>query len=291
MRKEEFCDEKQLEPEQRAPSKCCCIVIAFVAIVVGAVVILLLTASTRTPVHKFLKIEQPAESPFDLKTEWTKLCSRLNVSAAIRAKWWIKIRDLYSESHRHYHTLKHVRELLEHSTKHNDKLKRSEMVNLAIWFHDVIYDTNGSSKSSEEQSADLLLVFAKEAGLSDVDAKLVYDYIIATTPPHNCDGTDTDLQYLLDFDLAILGASWEKYQKYVLQVRHEYNLFPNAEGCFLTRGIRNLWRSCKWTFGRPRVMKGFLKKEHIFKTAVMRAEREKQAKENIAKEIALIAWL
>ena len=78
-----------------------------------------------------------------------------------------------------------------------------------------------------------------------------------------------DIKLFLDFDIAILGRSWENYMLYVEKVRKEYGLLSEKE--FLT--------------GRNKFIKFFLKKKRLFKTDLMYYELEKQARNNLLKEL------
>lgn len=66
----------------------------------------------------------------------------LGLSEAITQRW---LEQLH-EPHRHYHTLKHVKEML----RHYDGSSRELIA--AIWLHDIIYDPRASD--NEERSAD-----------------------------------------------------------------------------------------------------------------------------------------
>ena len=81
-----------------------------------------------------------------------------------------------------------------------------------------------------------------------------------------------DANLLLDFDLAILGATWEEYQKYSQQIREEYCMYPDAA----------------YRQGRRQVLQHFLSREYIYHTPLMRRKLEFQARQNVTQEMLLL---
>ncbi len=59
----------------------------------------------------------------------------------------------YSEPQRHYHNLAHIAECLVEFDSARELAKGPVPVELAIWFHDAIYDPNAAD--NEERSAEL----------------------------------------------------------------------------------------------------------------------------------------
>jgi predicted metal-dependent HD superfamily phosphohydrolase len=51
-----------------------------------------------------------------------------------------KFNTLYSEPHRHYHTLVHVQDLLTKFEQYKFLVEAHEEIEAAIWFHDALYD-------------------------------------------------------------------------------------------------------------------------------------------------------
>jgi len=117
----------------------------------------------------------------------------------------------YQEPHRCYHTLEHILEVL-------DRVSGAE-VELAAWYHDVIYDPRTSD--SEERSA----VHAGEA-LEYLRAPVeVIDEVqrlIRLTAGHHVQDGDDNGRMLIAADLAILTMDRARYQRYARDVRAEY---------------------------------------------------------------------
>ena len=62
-----------------------------------------------------------------------------------------RLAALYAEPHRAYHHLGHVLDCLELARGVRDRLESPVAVELALWYHDAIYDSRASD--NEERSA------------------------------------------------------------------------------------------------------------------------------------------
>lgn len=151
-----------------------------------------------------------------LKPKWNNLCQRLNISDDQES--FKNIISHYSEPHRHYHTLNHINSCLQELEPIKASLNNPEAVELAIWYHDIIY-TIGQS-DNEEKSAKFAKEFCRKNNLSSFFTKQVENHILATK--HISSSNDLDSQYLADIDMAILGQSSNIFDKYEDQVCQEY---------------------------------------------------------------------
>ena len=59
---------------------------------------------------------------------------------------------IYSGPDRHYHDLRHIQGMLALAEEHAREITDGEAVEVAIWFHDAVYDTR---KADNEQSTEL----------------------------------------------------------------------------------------------------------------------------------------
>ncbi|XP_013406972.1 prolyl 3-hydroxylase OGFOD1 [Lingula anatina] len=181
--------------------------------------------------------------------------------------------DCYSESHRHYHTIHHIINMLKLWSSHQQHLKQPLLVALAVIFHDVIYDPKRDD--NEERSAEFFKKFAREMRLPSEESELVSGWIVLTkshkTPVHATPGFygKEDWHYLLDFDMAVLGWPDEDYEKYSDQIRQEYIHIPSEH--FNSR--------------RVQVLQSFLQIPNIYATKEFRDKFEVQARKNIQEEI------
>ena len=128
----------------------------------------------------------------------------------------------YSEKHRFYHTLKHVSDCLRHLDTCSSMITEQREVELAIWFHDAIY--NPLSGKNERKSADWAASFLSTNSATD-DLKVKISRLIMATkhdaPPHT-----KDASILVDIDLAILGTDAATYNMFERAVRQEYQIIP-----------------------------------------------------------------
>ena len=167
----------------------------------------------------------------------------------------------YSEPDRYYHTLQHLAESFE---KVEDILSLAEHpaeVNIAIWLHDVIYDTH--RHDNEERSADWARQGARELGVAAESAQRIHDLILFTR--HATEPVGSDAQVLVDADLSILGAQPARFHEYEAQVRSEYAWVPEI-----------LYRPA-----RARILNQLLARPRIFSTAIFQEQYEARARSNL----------
>jgi predicted metal-dependent HD superfamily phosphohydrolase len=175
----------------------------------------------------------------------------------------------YSERQRHYHTLQHLRECLAHFDAAASLARRPAQVELALWFHDAVYDP--LRQDNEERSADWAQRSVVEAGCAPEIAHRVQALVLATKA-HEARADDPDSQLLLDIDLAILGAAPGRFAEYERQVRAEYAHVPEAD-------FRN---------GRARLLAAFLERPRLYATEAFHAALEQRARENIGRSLAAL---
>jgi predicted metal-dependent HD superfamily phosphohydrolase len=172
----------------------------------------------------------------------------------------------YREPHRAYHGLPHIEALLAAQRAHHALIRDHEAVRLAIWFHDVIYDT--SRQDNEERSAVLAGEMLVQAGAGPALIESVQRKVRATQRHEWTDG-DPDTAVFLDLDLAILAAEAPAYDRYAGQIAQEYGWVPEAA----------------YRQGRARVLQAFLARPHIYFTPALRDLWEARAKANLTREL------
>ena len=206
-----------------------------------------------------------------LKQRWFELLASFDVDKNIIETFWEEIVQYYSESHRAYHNLHHLYDLFKKFERHQESITDLKAVELAIWYHDIIYDP--MSQHNEEKSAIFSAKRLKNLGFNTSLKEKVFK-LIRSTKSHDPEGWEKepdkrDNEFLLDLDLSILGSKSEEYEKYTSQIRREYNIVPS----FL------------YFSGRKKILKNFLVKDRIFKTDLFFKKYEKKARTNIKEEI------
>lgn len=155
--------------------------------------------------------------------------------------------DAYAESGRAYHIFDHLRECFTAFDTARESAERPAEVDLAIWFHDAVYDTRLSD--NELRSADWARRVLLESEATAECADRVHDLILATRHDHVPAGIDAAL--LVDVDLSILGADPDRYKEYDRQIRTEYSWVAPDD----------------YRVGRAKVLRGFLSRATIYTTA------------------------
>ena len=172
----------------------------------------------------------------------------------------------YSEPHRRYHTVQHLEECFAHLDLARSMAQHASEVELALWFHDAIYDT--SRKDNEERSAEWARESALSARLSPERAERIAGLVLATK--HDAVPVGTDAGLLVDIDLAILGSETARFEEYELQIREEYAWVPES-----------LYRNA-----RRKLLQTFVSREQIYSTELFHAEYEARARENINRSLS-----
>lgn len=124
----------------------------------------------------------------------------------------------YSEPHRKYHTPQHLEECFEEFDEVRALAEHPAEIELALWFHDAIYNVN--RHDNEKKSADWARASALAAGTPAEACNRVHALVMATR--HKAVPRGTDAELLVDVDLSILGAAPERFDQYEKQVREEY---------------------------------------------------------------------
>ncbi len=197
--------------------------------------------------------------------EWLTLCSSVTSNKEWTTANWLFLNKKYSEKHRCYHTLLHIESMLKLFQKYQQQITNKDDFLFALFFHDSIYSVVFSG--NEEKSADYTVRTLQQINYPAPQISTVNDYILAIK--NHSTTNDMDLQFLLDFDLAVLGANEKTYLNYTQQIRREYKLYPD----FLYKK------------GRIKMLEHFLNKKRIFQSEPLFQLYENQARFNIEEEL------
>lgn len=221
-----------------------------------------------------------------LSHSWERIWAELNLSAPHGLHE--QLLQAYSEPHRAYHTLQHLQECLNLFDEVRDLARHPAEIELALWFHDAVYQPRRSDNealsaqwalravaqaqsqargmgASPDTPVGMAAPLARvdEAGLSRIEG-----LILATR--HDAQPTEPDSQLLVDIDLAILGAKPQRFDEYDAQVRQEYRWVP----------------ALLYHFRRKAVLRGFLDRQPLYATAALRDRLEDQAHANLKRRLS-----
>lgn len=171
----------------------------------------------------------------------------------------------YAEPHRAYHNLSHVLDCLDRAASVRAQLGHPQCVELALWFHDVIYEPRAGD--NEERSAAFASTALRASATPEV-LRHVEELILATRHPSR--PIDADASYLVDIDLAILGAPVAAFDAYEAAIRREYRWVPAP-----------LYRR-----KRKQVLQSFLDLDRIYLTEHFGQRLEAQARANLPRSIS-----
>ncbi len=194
---------------------------------------------------------------------WTRAWSGLGLSPD--ASLFEALLAAYAQPQRHYHCLQHLEECLALFEQVRDLAEHPEEVEIALWFHDAVYDVRGTT--NERQSADWAVRALLSCEASQPTQNRVEQLVMATQ--HDAAPVDGDERLLVDIDLSILGAAPERFTEYDRQIRAEYSWVPEAV----------------YSMKRKAVLSSFLARPSIYSTPYFRERLEAQARINLSAAI------
>jgi predicted metal-dependent HD superfamily phosphohydrolase len=195
---------------------------------------------------------------------WQRAWSALGVRGADPALLDELVR-CYAEPHRKYHTRQHLRECFAQFELLRDAAEHPEAIELALWFHDAIYDTHRDD--NEQRSADWARSSVLAAGAPPAAAHRIHALVMVTR--HDAVPATTDERILVDVDLSILGADRQRFDEYEAQVRAEYAWVGD-----------DAFRS-----GRRRILEAFLGRARLYATERFAALYEAKARSNLRRSL------
>jgi predicted metal-dependent HD superfamily phosphohydrolase len=196
-----------------------------------------------------------------LETRWMKRFSCTNKAETIIKNGFKHLATKYSEKHRHYHTLQHVDACMKHLDEIAGHIVDLKAVEIALWFHDMIYDPKRND--NEKRSAKYAEAFLASVNLPPEEISKIAKLVVLTKHPSH--PSSNDEKYLIDIDLAILGANEQRYDQYESSIRKEYGFVP----------------SLLYKKGRRKLLLSFAESDRIYLTADFYKKYENQARLNI----------
>lgn len=171
----------------------------------------------------------------------------------------------YTEPQRQYHNLQHLQECLVLFECYGPITHAPAEVEIALWFHDAIYDVN--ARDNELQSARWAETALRAHAVAPARIAIISELIIATR--HSVMPIGVDQGVLVDIDLAILGASGPRFAEYEHQIRAEYSWVPEVE----------------FRVKRAQILSDFLARPAIYQTPAISQALETQARANLADSV------
>jgi predicted metal-dependent HD superfamily phosphohydrolase len=168
-------------------------------------------------------------------------------------------------SGRAYHNLNHIWQVLQSAAEIKELARDWTAVQLAIWFHDVVYEPGAAD--NEEQSANFAREKLQALGISEQTIRAVEQLILATKL-NGTAVTHPDAPLIQDADLATLGWPPADYDRYAQAIRQEFAHVPERE----------------YRIGRAQLLTHFLQQPRIYRTDRFFAKLEAQARQNLERE-------
>jgi pantetheine-phosphate adenylyltransferase len=144
-------------------------------------------------------------------------------------KWNIKcdintILSMWNESHRSYHNLNHLNDLISQINEKKSKYSEKEYDKLILTalFHDVVYDP--ASQTNEEDSANFLIECVVDKTNSDI---LDIKQMILDTKTHN--STTNLSESFNNYDMNIVERDFDQLLEWENGISEEFSVYPKEE--------------------------------------------------------------
>ena len=178
----------------------------------------------------------------------------------------------WREPHRHHHTEDHLRAVLDVVDAYADRARRPDLVRLAAWCHDAVYDPRAGGDANERASADLGDALLTAAGLPTTAVTGVRRLVLLTAG-HAVGPDDPDGALLCDADLAVLAAAPDDYDRYAAAIRREYAHVSEPD----------------FRAGRAAVLRHLLALPALFRLPEPHARWEAPARANLTRELSTLS--
>ncbi|WFE46172.1 metal-dependent phosphohydrolase [Verrucosispora sp. WMMD1129] len=176
--------------------------------------------------------------------------------------------ERWREPHRHYHTIAHLAAVLDVVDRYASTASRPDLVRLAAWCHDAVYDPRAAGDRNEQDSAALADALLTRLGLPPAEVAEVKRLVLLTAG-HVVAPADADGALLCDADLAVLAASPPEYDRYAAAIRREYAHVPEPD----------------YRAGRARVLSGLLALPSLYRIPALAARWTHPAHTNLTREL------
>lgn len=204
----------------------------------------------------------------DLRQAWQGLLAPLSTCPQVAAIGQALI-ESWAEPARRYHTLAHLREVLDCVDRLRAHATDVAAVRLAAWYHDAVYNGRPDDEANSAARAEMELT---SLGLAPALIAEV-SRLVRLTASHHPDSGDRNGETLCDADLQILASPADRYAEYIAAVRAEYSDLPDEI----------------FSAGRAQVLRALLDSPTLFHTPYGRRHWETQARANLHRELRALA--
>lgn len=195
-------------------------------------------------------------------TRWNRLWQQLGATAPTDS--FEHLLAAYSAPDRAYHSDAHIAACLAHFDTWQHLAEHPHLVELALWTHDLVYDTR--RQDNEAASAEQAVAWLEAAGLGH-HGEAIRALILATCHQAPPQGADAGL--VVDLDLSILAAPPPVYDAYETAIRQEYHWVPEP-----------LFRA-----GRSKLLKQLLAHPALYHNAPLAERWEQPARQNLQRAL------
>ena len=202
-----------------------------------------------------------------MKLQWLALARSIDIPEVAAEKIWRELAVAYGENGRFYHNLHHIQHALDVAEQLQAVATDFTAVQLALWFHDVVYDPRRSD--NEAQSAAFAERVLRPLGFPNERLETI-KALILVTQTHETAVADPNVWVMLDADLAILSAPPAQYDAYARAIRQEYSFVPEEQ----------------YMVGRTAVLQKFLARSPFYFTEQMRMGGDTAVYANLKRELA-----
>lgn len=171
----------------------------------------------------------------------------------------------YGEPRRAYHTAAHIDACLGHFDAWRALAACPDQVELALWTHDLVYDTQ--RQDNEAASAAQACAWLRQAGLAEHGPR-IEELILATR--HQEVPRDPDAALVVDLDLSILASPPAVYDHYEAAIRAEFAWVPEP-----------LFRA-----GRGKILRHLLDMPSLYQHPPLAERWEAPARSNLQRALA-----
>lgn len=178
-----------------------------------------------------------------------------------------RVLDLYLETSRGHHNLRHVTECMLWVRQLRLLLHKPHHAMIAFFYHDAVY--RPGSSNNEEQSAILARADLQDMRCANADVSLIEEMIVGRNMGRIANTPDD--QFVHDIDYWVLGSDPRRYKEYAAGIMKENLPRYSVE---------------EYKAGRGSFLNGVLKQPRIFETDYFYERFEEQARANVHLELS-----